>query len=158
AIYDIIMFFVERGSQITALVNAVIDSLAAIAGGAIGGAAATVENALARAIPVVIGFLASLLGIGGLGEEIKSVHATVRKPVNSAIDWVIGKALTLVSKARQAITGLFKRDDKQEHPDDPEKQAKVDAGVHSLIAATHEASKDGKIDKRHAKQIAAAVK
>jgi hypothetical protein len=158
AIYDIIMFFIEHGSQIVALVNAVIDSMAAIATGAIGGAAAMLENALARAIPVVIGFLAALLGIGGLSDKIKSVIESVRKPINAAIDWVIGKAVTLVSKARQAITGLFKREDKQEHPDDPGKQAKLDAGVHALVAATHEASKDGRIDKRHAKQIAATAK
>ena len=33
AIYDIVMFFINRGSQILALVNAVIDSMAAIAKG-----------------------------------------------------------------------------------------------------------------------------
>ena len=64
AIYDIVMFFINRGSQILALVNAVIDSMAAIAKGSIGVAATFVENALAKAIPVAIGFLASLLGPG----------------------------------------------------------------------------------------------
>ena len=39
AIYDIVMFFVNRGRQIMALVNAVIDSLGAIAKGSIGVAA-----------------------------------------------------------------------------------------------------------------------
>jgi hypothetical protein len=39
AIYDIIMFFIERGSQIAQLVNAVTDSVGAIASGAVGGAA-----------------------------------------------------------------------------------------------------------------------
>ena len=46
AIYDIIMFFIERGSQIAELVNAVMESVTAIASGAVGGAAKLVENAL----------------------------------------------------------------------------------------------------------------
>jgi len=36
AIYDIIVFFINRGSQIIALVNAVIDSIKAIVKGALG--------------------------------------------------------------------------------------------------------------------------
>src|SRR5262249_24416693 len=66
AIYDIIMFFVERGKQILALVNAVIDSVTAIAKGSLGAAAAFVENSLARAVPLVISFLADLLGLSGV--------------------------------------------------------------------------------------------
>ena len=73
AIYDIVMFFVTRGSQILTLVNAVIDSITAIAQGSLSVAANAVENALARAIPVVIGFLASLLGLGGISEKIRSI-------------------------------------------------------------------------------------
>ncbi len=64
AIYDIVMFFINRGSQILALVNAVIDSIAEIVKGSLANAAAMVEDALAKAIPVAIGFLASLLGLG----------------------------------------------------------------------------------------------
>ncbi len=107
AIYDIIMFFVERGSQILALVNAVIDSITAIAQGALGGAAAMVENALAKGIPVVIGFLASLLGLGGISDKIKSVIEAIRKPIGEAIDWVIHKAVSLLKAGGKFIAGLF---------------------------------------------------
>ena len=130
AIYDIIMFFIERGSQIITLVNAIIDSLAAISAGSITGAAAMVENALAKAIPVVIGFMASLLGIGGLGEKIKSIIETIRKPINAAIDWVIGKAVQLVKAAGKFVGGLFGGNDgKKEtdpHAGDPEKKDELD--------------------------------
>ena len=99
AIYDIVMFFVQRGSQILALVNAVLDSVTAIAQGALGAAAAAVENALAKAIPVAIAFLASLLGLGGISEKIRTIIEKVRAPVNRAIDWVINKAVQLVKAA-----------------------------------------------------------
>lgn len=113
AIYDIIMFFVEHGSQIIALVNAVIDSITAIASGAIGGAAAMIENALAKGIPVIIGFLASLLGLGGISDKIKSVIEAIRKPIGEAIDWVIHKAVSLLKAGGKFIAGLFGGKDKE---------------------------------------------
>ena len=165
AIYDIIMFFVEHGSQIVSLVNAVIDSMAAIASGAITGAAAMVENALARAIPVVIGFLAALLGIGGLSDKIKSVIESVRKPVNAAIDWVIGKAVQLVKAAGTFVAGVFggKKDEKQQEKKDatdkdPEHTAKVEAGLTALHQEEQAYLKDGHISRSDAEQVAAAVK
>jgi hypothetical protein len=170
AIYDIIMFFVERGSQIIALVNAVIDSMAAIAAGSIDGAAGMVENALARAIPVVIGFLASLLGVGGISEKIKQVIETVRKPINAAIDWVIGKALQLVKAAGKFVGGLFGGKDKKDEKDqkdkkddesretDPEKAAKVDAGLAAIDQQEHALMKNGGITREDAERVAASVK
>jgi uncharacterized protein YicC (UPF0701 family) len=129
AIYDIVMFFVERGSQIVSLVNAVIDSVTAIAKGSMGGAANMVENALARAIPVVIGFLASLLGVGGISEKIKDVIEKIRKPIDAAIDWVITKVLALVKVAGKFIAGVFGKKDKEKKPDKEEEKHEEPAGV-----------------------------
>ena len=92
AIYDIIMFFVNRGSQVLELVNSVVDAVAAIASGAVGGAAKLVENALSRALPVVIGFLASLLGIGGLAKKVEKIIGRIRQRIDKAIDKVLLKA------------------------------------------------------------------
>ncbi|WP_461189959.1 phage tail protein [Arthrobacter sp. Z4-13] len=103
AIYDIIMFFVNRGSQILALVNAVVDSVGAIAKGSIGVAAKFVEEALAKAVPVAIGFLASLLGLGDISESIRKVINKAQAPVNSAIDWVINQAVNLGRSLLKAV-------------------------------------------------------
>ena len=93
AIYDILMFFVERGRQIIELVNAILDSMAAIAAGNLAKMAAGVEGALAKMVPVVIGFLASLLGLGNISEKVKEIVGKMQEPVNQAIDWLIGKAV-----------------------------------------------------------------
>ncbi|NEO40247.1 MAG: DUF4157 domain-containing protein [Moorea sp. SIOASIH] len=98
AIYDIIMFFVNRGSQVLELVNAVVDAVSAIASGAVGGAAKLVENALAKAVPVVIGFLASLLGIGGLAKKVENIIGKIRERIDQAIDKVLLKAKGLFGK------------------------------------------------------------
>src|SRR4029077_14086162 len=92
AIYDIVMFFVEHASEILTLVNAIIDSVSAIVKGNITAAAARVEDALAKAIPVAIGFLASLLGLGDPAKPVKETIEKAQSPLNKAIDWVITKA------------------------------------------------------------------
>ncbi|MEQ8971151.1 MAG: DNA/RNA non-specific endonuclease [Coleofasciculus sp. C1-SOL-03] len=92
AIYDIVMFFINQGSQVVELVNAVIEAITAIASGAVGGAAKLVENALARSLPVVIGFLASLLGISGLAKKVQGIVKKIRSRIDKAIDKVLKKA------------------------------------------------------------------
>lgn len=87
-IYDVIMFFVERGRQIMALVTAVIDSVASIAQGNISVAANFIEQALARAVPVAISFLASLLGLGGISDRVREIIQSVQGMVDSALDAV----------------------------------------------------------------------
>lgn len=97
-IYSIVMFFVERGKQIMALVNAVIDSVENIVKGDLVGAAKMVETALAKLVPVTIGFLAALLGLNGITAEVQKIIKKIQAPINKAIDWVIDKAIALAKK------------------------------------------------------------
>ncbi|WP_457515903.1 phage tail protein [Streptomyces sp. TE33382] len=98
-IIDIVTFIVNQGAQIVDFVNAVLDAVIAIANGGAAGVPKLVEAALATSIPLLIGFLASLLGIGGLANKVKSVFHAVSRPVNRAIDKIVefiakkGKAL-----------------------------------------------------------------
>ncbi|MFP4343540.1 MAG: DUF4157 domain-containing protein [Anaerolineales bacterium] len=106
AIYDIIMFFVERGKQIVSLVQAVAESIVSIASGAVSIAATNVEQALARGIPVAIGFLSSLLGLGGISSKVKEVIAKVRETVDNALDAVFNsKPVQAVAKFIRGIVG-----------------------------------------------------
>jgi len=134
------MFFVEHGKQILDLLNAIIDSITAIAKGQIAAAAAWVEKSLARTIPVIIGFLAALLGVGGITEKIKEIIEAIRKPINEAIDWVINKAVDLV-KAVGGLLGFGKEEkkdkaDEKQDLDVEEAFSMKDAG-HSLHVSTH---------------------
>ena len=74
-------------------VNSIIDSIGAIAKGSIGVAIEKVEGALAKALPLAISFLASLLGLGGISDKIRSIIDAVRSPINKAIDFVVGGAV-----------------------------------------------------------------
>jgi Domain of unknown function (DUF2431) len=108
AIYDIIMFFVERGSQIMELVNAILDNLGAIVAGNLGVAANLVESVLAKGLPVAISFLASLLGLGGISEKIKEIITAVRKPISGAIDWVLKTVVAPVARMASKAIGWVK--------------------------------------------------
>ena len=98
AIYNTVMFVIEQASRIAALVSSVIDSVAAIAGGAVGAAANRIEQALGAAIPIVIGFLARLVGVGGLPKKATAVVKKVQTAVDKAIDKLLGKAIAMVKK------------------------------------------------------------
>ena len=52
----------------------------------------TIEQAMARTIPLIISFLARLLGLGGISEKIKSIITKIQARVDAAVDKVIAKA------------------------------------------------------------------
>jgi hypothetical protein len=105
AIFDIVRFFIDRAEQVGELVNAIVDSVGAIAGGALGEAAGKVENALAKGIPVAIGFLASLLGLSGISDKIKSIIHAIQEPIHN----IIGKVLGVVLKPFKWIGNKIKQ-------------------------------------------------
>jgi hypothetical protein len=98
AIYNVVMFVIEKAQQIMALVEAVVNSVHAIASGAIGGAISGIEKSLASAIPVVIGFLARLLGLGGISQKIQEFIKKIQSKVDAAIDKAIAKVVATVKK------------------------------------------------------------
>ncbi|MFJ1816023.1 DNA/RNA non-specific endonuclease [Streptomyces sp. NPDC088139] len=103
-IIDIVTFIVNQGAQIVDFVNAVLDAVIAIANGGSAGVPKMVEAALATSVPLLIGFLASLLGIGSLANKVKSVFHAVARPVNRAID----KIVNFITKAGKKIWAKLK--------------------------------------------------
>jgi phage-related protein len=124
-IYNTVMFLIERAAQIMAFVEAVINSVSAIASGAIGGAAAWIERSLANAIPVVIGFLAALIGLGGISKKIKETIEKIQGVVDRAIDKAIGKVIEVVKKLFGKLTGKGKKDGKEESHEERWKKGKA---------------------------------
>ncbi len=138
-IYDVIMFFIERGSQIVDLVHAVMDSVTAIASGAIGGAASLIENALSKSLPVVISFMASLLGLGGISDKIKDIIGKLKAPIDKAIEWLIAQAVKFAKKIGKKL-GFGKGDGKNkknkegaESPDEGEGEQLEDSEVGKTV-------------------------
>jgi len=155
-IIDVIMFFVEKGSQIAELVSAVLDSVGAIADGAIGVAAKLVEGALAKALPVVIGFLASLIGLGGISGKIRGLIEKARGLIDTAINWVLSKALAFVKKLGGKLG--FGRNRGTSNQNDLDHDRKVAAGLSAIDTEEKSYLQDGKISHEDAKKVAITVK
>jgi hypothetical protein len=155
AIYNTVMFFVERYQQIVAFAEAVFDSIAAIASGVLGKAAAAVEGAMSRTLPVIISFLARLIGLGGIAKKIQEIIQKIRKPVDRALDKVIG---WIINKGR----ALFLRGKAAVREGVPLSKEQHDSQVRKGLAAIDEEEKKyltaSKIEKKEVKKVAAAVR
>ncbi|MBD1928119.1 DUF4157 domain-containing protein [Trichocoleus sp. FACHB-90] len=149
AIYDIVMFFVNQGSQVVELVGAITDAVVAIASGAVSGAAKLVENALAKSLPVVIGFLASLLGVGDLAKKVQGIVKKVRDRIDKAIDKVLHKAKSFFKGKNKGS-----KDNKDTELSDPDKQKEVDKGLLKLHQEEAKYAKSGKLKREDAQKVA----
>jgi hypothetical protein len=109
AIYSIVMFFVERGSQLKDFVESIIDTAGAVARGEDGGIAEKIENVMAGTLPLIISFLANLLGLGGIGDKVRSIIEKVQKPLGKAIDKVLDVVLKVTAPVWKGAKKLFNK-------------------------------------------------
>jgi hypothetical protein len=109
AIYNTVMFFMERLRQIAQVAMAFIDSMAAIASGNIGTAAARVETVMAGLLTLVISFLARLVGLGRVSDAIKDILNRVRNPLDKALDKVVEWIVATAKRVGKFITGAVQR-------------------------------------------------
>ena len=149
AIIDVVKFFIQRAAQIMELIKAFIDSVAAIASGNVGAVAKSIENALGKAVPVLIGFLASLLGIGGLADKVLGIIRKIRQRIENAIvkfwTFVKGKAGKLLSKI-----GVSNKDKKGKAKNEKETrtQEEMKKDLHKGITEGTKLLKDKSLDKK----------
>jgi hypothetical protein len=96
AIYDTIVFFIQKAKQIMEMIGSFLGSIADIAAGNIAGAAAALEEGLARALKLVIAFLAKFLHLDGITARIRKLIQDIRGKVDAVIEkvatWIVGMA------------------------------------------------------------------
>jgi TusA-related sulfurtransferase len=102
-IYNTVMFFIERFRQIAQVAASFIDSIAAIASGAIAAAADRVEKTLAGLLTLAISFLARLAGLGKISEAVIKIINKIRAPVDKAMDRVIDWIVSAAKKVGKLI-------------------------------------------------------
>ena len=102
AIYDFLMMLVRMKDRIIELLNSILDAVMTIATGSVDAAAAAIEKAFAKSIPIIIGFLAALLHLNNIGAKVRDIILRIRAKVDKLIDWMISKAYALVSPAVEA--------------------------------------------------------
>jgi Domain of unknown function (DUF4157) len=125
AIYNTVMFFIERLRQIAQVAMSFIDSISAIASGNIGSAAARVERTMAGLLTLVISFLARLVGLGKVSDAVLGLINRVRAPVFRAIDRVVAWIVAQVRRLGSFVGGRDARTP-------AEKQRDLDRAVREL--------------------------
>lgn len=103
AIYNTIMFFVERIRQIAAVAASFINSISAIASGVIGAAANRVEQTMAGMLTLVISFLARIGGLGKVSDAVLNIVRKIRAPIDKAMDKVIDWIVSMAKKLGKFI-------------------------------------------------------
>lgn len=131
--------------QIVDMINKTLDTVLDIAAGRLAGPAEIFHGALKKATPAVIGFLSYQVGLGGVGDEIRSLVDKLRKKVDDAILAVIDALRSffgaLVQGAKNAVGKLldwWKEKRKPHLADGKEHTLSFTAagGGYSLILAT----------------------
>jgi hypothetical protein len=81
---------------------------------------------MSKALPVIIGFMASLLGLGGITGKIQDIIKRVKQPIEKAIDWVIAQAVKFAKKIGNKLGfGKDKKSNKDDgKPDERTKEEK----------------------------------
>jgi len=127
AIWNTIMFFIERIKQIAAVAKSFVDSIITIAAGTIKPAADRVETTMAGMLVLVISFLARFAGLGKVSDAVKKLIDKVRAPIDKGLDrvvaWIVEKARALGRFVAQA--GV---------PHDPQERVKLGAAAGLAIA------------------------
>jgi hypothetical protein len=104
ALYKAIQSAIKYIRKMLEIVNSFVEGTLQIAQGQTKNAANFLEGALARGVPVVIGFLANQVGLN-LSERLKEALEIVRDKVDKGLTWVIDKIVTFVEKLVNMATG-----------------------------------------------------
>ncbi|TMQ03670.1 MAG: hypothetical protein E6J90_53045, partial [Deltaproteobacteria bacterium] len=108
-IYDTIVFFIQRAKDIMQMISDFLNSIAAIAAGNIGAAAAALEAGLARGLVLVIDFLARFLRLTGVTKKIQEAIQKVRGKVDGVIakvaGWIVAQARRLGGLVASTVRG-----------------------------------------------------
>jgi hypothetical protein len=139
-IYDVVMFFVNNASRIKKFVDTILDSVADIVRGTIGGVVNKINEVLGQMVPLIIGFLASVIGLGGIGAKVREIVQTLQKPVNKAIDFMINTGLKLAAPIIRGLKGVGNKIKAKVLGGDDSpagKQKRLDSGVGAGVAAAN---------------------
>jgi hypothetical protein len=103
AFFNAVQSAIEYLRDILMIVDDYVTTFAQVAAGNIAPGAAKIQQGLANAIPIAIGFLANQIGLGNIPEEITKIIEEFRLIVEEAVGWLISKAVDLGQSALNAL-------------------------------------------------------
>lgn len=106
-LFDVAMFLVNRFNQIKDFVLAVYEMISDMVAGNVAKIVTAVENVLKRLIPLLIGLIAAILGLGGLADKvtgiIKKFTMPIERVIMKVVRWLVKKAKSMVKKTKKFV-------------------------------------------------------
>ncbi|MDD4191178.1 MAG: DNA/RNA non-specific endonuclease [Mangrovibacterium sp.] len=160
ALYSAIQSFIKYLREMLEIVNSFVEGVVDIASGNIVTAANYLERTMARAVPIVIGFLANQVGLNGIGRRVGEMIGRAREMVDEALTWLVNKAVDtgFALFDRLMSMGGSAGDRSLEEQYGPEKAAQINAGLQAIETAEQPLLQSGKISEEEAQQVATSVK
>ena len=93
ALYSAIQSFIKYLREMLEIVNSFVEGVVDIASGNITTAANYLERTLARAVPIIIGFLANQVGLSGIGRRVGEMIGRAQQMVDEALTWLVNRAV-----------------------------------------------------------------
>jgi hypothetical protein len=134
-IYDTILVFISKLKKIIEVAVAFLDSVMAIASGALGAAAAKVESTLAGLLVLAISFLAGFAGLGKVADKVMEIINKIRAPIDKALDFVI---TWIVKTAKTLFAKVFGKKDKKDEEKDGKSEEILRSVQGDLKARSHD--------------------
>lgn len=94
AFYNAVQSFIRYLREMLEIVNSFVVGVAELARGNVTIAANFLENSLAQAMPVAIGFLANQVGLSGIGRRVGEMIERVRGMVDEGLTWLVDRAVS----------------------------------------------------------------
>lgn len=143
-----VQFVVQQGQQIMGVVASAVQSVGAIAAGNIAAAVSGVESTLARSIPVALGFLGKVLGLGNIGARIKAVIGRVRGKLDGLLDRAVLRIKNLIGRFSKPAKPGNQLASTKEH------DRAVRAGLNDIPTLEAKYTVQGVLPKNAAKRVA----
>jgi hypothetical protein len=103
AFFNAIQSAVEYLRDILQIIDGYVSTIASAARGDVTPGAARLEQSLASAIPVAIGFLANQVGLSNVPEKIVEIIKGLKELIDKALDWLFEQAWKLGQAALRAL-------------------------------------------------------
>jgi hypothetical protein len=129
-IYRVVKFFIDRWDTIKQITSAILNSITNVALGKIAAAAGYIEKTMAKGITLIISFLASIFGLGGIVDKVRNLIKKISAPVKQAIGKVVG---WIVKKGRGILKKLTRKVTQVGLPKDPNERLRL--GMKAALAA-----------------------
>ncbi|MHA7059787.1 eCIS core domain-containing protein [Aquimarina sp. M1] len=119
AFFNAVQSFIQYLREMLEVINSFVNGVADIAQGNVATAADYLERTMGQSMPVVIGFLANQVGLGGIGSRIAEIIGSVRALIDEALTWLVNKAVDTGMALLDRVMGRSAPSSEEETPTGP---------------------------------------